>query len=74
MIVAFRTRPPLLNEAADKFHANPDAKEALVDAEGQTAAVEFCAGITLTSAEPGVFVAHVPGMKVTSGCLTSERV
>ncbi|KAJ7820427.1 P-loop containing nucleoside triphosphate hydrolase protein [Mycena leptocephala] len=63
MIVAFRTRPPLLNEAADKFHANPDAKEALVDAEGQTAAVEFCAGITLTSAEPGVFVAHVPGMK-----------
>lgn len=64
VIVAFRTRPSLPNEAADKFHADPDAKDAPVDEDGQLPAVEFCSGITVTSAEPGVFVAHVPGMKV----------
>ncbi|KAJ7782514.1 P-loop containing nucleoside triphosphate hydrolase protein [Mycena maculata] len=72
VIVAFRTRPPLPNEAADKFHADPDAKDASVDADGQVAAVEFCAGITVTSAEPGVFVAHVPGMKWSGPTLTHK--
>ncbi|KAF7305736.1 Kinesin-like protein [Mycena chlorophos] len=57
VIVAFRTRPPLPNEAAEKFRANPDAEKA------STEPVEFCAGVTVASAEPGVFVAHVPGMK-----------
>ncbi|KAF7315964.1 Kinesin-like protein [Mycena indigotica] len=57
VIVAFRTRPPLPNEAADKFHANLDAEDA------STETVEFCAGVTVASAEPGIFVAHVPGMK-----------
>jgi kinesin family protein 2/24 len=52
VIVAFRTRPPLPNE---KFQSqdSPAAES-----------IEFCAGITAISAEPGVFVAHVPGMKV----------
>ncbi|KAJ7049968.1 P-loop containing nucleoside triphosphate hydrolase protein [Mycena amicta] len=57
IIVAFRTRPPLPNEASEKFHANPDAEDA------PTEPAEFCAGVTVASAEPGVFVAHVPGMK-----------
>ncbi|KAJ7646606.1 P-loop containing nucleoside triphosphate hydrolase protein [Roridomyces roridus] len=64
VIVAFRTRPPLPNEAADKFHAEDDAPE--------TGPVEFCAGITVTSAEPGVFVAHVPGMKWSGPTLTHK--
>jgi hypothetical protein len=39
--------------------------------------VEFCAGITALSADPGVFVAHVPGMKVLhsfrlSHCLLTQ--
>ncbi|KAJ7162247.1 P-loop containing nucleoside triphosphate hydrolase protein [Mycena filopes] len=72
VIVAFRTRPPLPDEAADKFHADPDAKDAPLDADGQLAAVEFCAGITVTSAEPGVFVAHVPGMKWSGPTLTHK--
>ncbi|KAJ6591348.1 P-loop containing nucleoside triphosphate hydrolase protein [Mycena sp. CBHHK59/15] len=72
VIVAFRTRPPLLNEAGDKFHGDPDAEDAPVDAQGQAAPVEFCAGITVTSAEPGVFVAHVPGMKWSGPTLTHK--
>ncbi|KAJ7354537.1 P-loop containing nucleoside triphosphate hydrolase protein [Mycena albidolilacea] len=72
VIVAFRTRPSLPNEAADKFHADPDAKDAPVDEDGQLPAVEFCSGITVTSAEPGVFVAHVPGMKWSGPTLTHK--
>ncbi|KAJ6594589.1 P-loop containing nucleoside triphosphate hydrolase protein [Mycena capillaripes] len=72
VIVAFRTRPPLPNEAADKFHADPDAEDAPVGADGQPAVVEFCSGITVTSAEPGVFVAHVPGMKWSGPTLTHK--
>ncbi|KAJ6538777.1 P-loop containing nucleoside triphosphate hydrolase protein [Mycena vulgaris] len=72
VIVAFRTRPSLLNEAADKFHADPDAKDAVVDEAGQAAPVEFCAGITVASAEPGVFFAHVPGMKWSGPTLTHK--
>ncbi|KAJ7483319.1 P-loop containing nucleoside triphosphate hydrolase protein [Mycena latifolia] len=48
VILAFRTRPPLLNETAEKIHAYPDA----TDGEAQAAL-----------AEPGIFVTHVPGMK-----------
>ncbi|KAJ7213033.1 P-loop containing nucleoside triphosphate hydrolase protein [Mycena pura] len=72
VIVAFRTRPPLHNEAADKFHADPDAKDAPLDDQGQLLPVEFCAGVTMTSAEPGVFVAHVPGMKWNGPTLTHK--
>ncbi|KAJ7031001.1 P-loop containing nucleoside triphosphate hydrolase protein [Mycena alexandri] len=72
VIVAFRTRPPLPDEAADKFHADADATDAPLDADGQPAAVDFCAGITVTSAEPGVFVAHVPGMKWSGPTLTHK--
>ncbi|KAJ7598750.1 P-loop containing nucleoside triphosphate hydrolase protein [Mycena floridula] len=54
IIVAFRTRPSLPNEAAEKFKR---------DAADSDVPIEFCKGITVTSAEPGVFVAHVPGMK-----------
>ncbi|KAJ6507403.1 P-loop containing nucleoside triphosphate hydrolase protein [Mycena vitilis] len=72
VIVAFRTRPPLANEAADKFHADPDAKDAPVGDDGQLATVEFCSGITVTSAEPGIFVAHVPGMKWSGPTLTHK--
>ncbi|KAG7439615.1 uncharacterized protein BT62DRAFT_1013762 [Guyanagaster necrorhizus] len=55
-IVAFRTRPPLLGEAAGKFKLIP------MDGEDDVP-VEACIGVTVESAEPGVFVAHVPGMK-----------
>ncbi|KAF7376655.1 Kinesin-like protein [Mycena sanguinolenta] len=72
VVVAFRTRPPLPNEAADKFHVDADAKDAPVDEEGQVPVVEYCPGITLTSAEPGVFVAHVPGMKWSGPTLTHK--
>ncbi|CAK5265801.1 unnamed protein product [Mycena citricolor] len=47
VVVAFRTRPPLPNEAAEKFRAES----------------EFCRGITAAGAQPGVFVAHVPSTK-----------
>ncbi|KAF7305743.1 Kinesin-like protein [Mycena chlorophos] len=66
VIVAFRTRPSLPNEAAEKFHANPD------DENASTEPVEFCAGVTVASAEPGVFVAHVPGMKWNGPTLAHE--
>ncbi|EIN08038.1 P-loop containing nucleoside triphosphate hydrolase protein [Punctularia strigosozonata HHB-11173 SS5] len=57
VIVAFRTRPPLENEAATQFvTANEDAGSDPRD-------VEFCPGITVASEEPGVFVAHTPSMK-----------
>ncbi|KAH7101556.1 P-loop containing nucleoside triphosphate hydrolase protein [Auriculariales sp. MPI-PUGE-AT-0066] len=58
VIVAFRTRPPLPNEAAEKFQAEGGAEE-------EAAPIEFCSGITITSAEPGVFVTHTPGMNVS---------
>ncbi|KZT22519.1 P-loop containing nucleoside triphosphate hydrolase protein [Neolentinus lepideus HHB14362 ss-1] len=61
VLVAFRTRPPLENEAAEKFKAV--AKEDADEAAAIEEKVEFCEGITLASAEPGVFVAHVPSVK-----------
>ena len=96
VVVAFRTRPPLGDEAAEKFRAyegredgskreeegagdkenenettdakdGEDAKHVEGAAKGGTEEIEkvaFCAGITVTDAEPGTFVAHVPGYKV----------
>lgn len=67
VLVAFRTRPPLENEASDKFGPAPGAADAedAPPAEGELAPkVEYCRGISIASAEPGAFVAHVPGMKV----------
>ncbi|KAJ7587026.1 P-loop containing nucleoside triphosphate hydrolase protein [Mycena floridula] len=61
VVVAFRTRPSLPNEAAEKFRAEDNSDD-----------VEFCAGITVTSAEPGIFVAHVPGMKWTGPTLAHK--
>ncbi|EPQ55331.1 P-loop containing nucleoside triphosphate hydrolase protein [Gloeophyllum trabeum ATCC 11539] len=58
VVVAFRTRPPLENEAAEKFKGNQEEGDLNVPAE-----VTFCEGITLASAEPGVFIAHVPSVK-----------
>ncbi|CAK5281145.1 unnamed protein product [Mycena citricolor] len=75
VVVAFRTRPPLPNEAAEQFQAAAEGHSYEANSEerqrraGEEVAktqlepVEFCAGITVTSAEPGVFTAHVPGMK-----------
>lgn len=81
IIVAFRTRPPLPNEADEKFHV-PEAKEAGVgDAEGEQKGetapeapetVEFCPGVTAANAEPGTFVAHVPGLKWSGPTLTHK--
>ncbi|PCH35714.1 nucleoside triphosphate hydrolase protein [Wolfiporia cocos MD-104 SS10] len=66
VVVAFRTRPPLENEAETKFAAaeTQDAKTAEgAEEQADTPQSAFCAGITVKSAEPGEFVAHVPGMK-----------
>ncbi|CCM02975.1 uncharacterized protein FIBRA_05090 [Fibroporia radiculosa] len=85
VIVAFRTRPPLENEAETKFsvferdlgeNAPESADQEEEDlkptdvAEGQPA---FCAGISVTAAEPGEFVAHVPGWKWNGPTLTHKR-
>jgi kinesin family member 2/24 len=63
VIVAFRTRPPLEHEAENKFHISTNADDG--GEEGQ-AITEFCSGVSLANAEPGVFVAHVPGMKAST--------
>lgn len=68
VIVAFRTRPPLEHEAEEKFKAY-EGKDSTADttedsAPEEPAKVEFCAGITVADAEPGTFIAHVPGYKV----------
>lgn len=66
VIVAFRTRPPLEHEAEQKFNANiDDSKQEHPDDNAvQKEELEFCSGISVGNADPGVFVAHVPGMKV----------
>lgn len=66
VVVAFRTRPPLPGEAASKFQSTP------ADGEDDMP-VEACVGITVKSAEPGVFVAHVPGMKWSGFTLTHKE-
>jgi kinesin family member 2/24 len=75
VIVAFRTRPPLENEAANKFKGNPDqdAESGAGGAETvKELGIEFCAGISLPNSEAGVFVAHVPGMKVSLLCISFD--
>ncbi|KAK0225394.1 P-loop containing nucleoside triphosphate hydrolase protein [Armillaria fumosa] len=67
VIVAFRTRPPLPGEAVSKFHSTP------ADGKDDVPTVEVCLGITVKSAEPGVFVAHVPGMKWSGFTLTHKQ-
>jgi len=57
VVVAFRTRPSLPNEAAEKFQATGGSVD-------EAEKIEFCSGITVTSAEPGVFVTHTPSMNV----------
>lgn len=81
VIVAFRTRPPLENEASAKFKPSKayatfrkedgenGAEKRPAALSNEEAEVEFCAGISVTSGEPGVFVAHVPGSKVNSSCV-----
>lgn len=73
VIVAFRTRPPLEHEADQKFKGNAattdqDAEDTTTSGEESVqddgGELEFCAGVSVASADPGVFVAHVPGMKV----------
>ena len=73
IVVAFRTRPPLPDEAEQKFHvANAvdqdvsaaDPQEGKDEDATEPERVEFCPGVTVKSAEPGTFVAHVPGWKV----------
>ncbi|KAK0240830.1 P-loop containing nucleoside triphosphate hydrolase protein [Armillaria nabsnona] len=66
VVVAFRTGPPLPGEAAGKFQSTPADRE-------DDASVEVCIGITVKSAEPGVFVAHVPGMKWSGFTLTHKE-
>ncbi|KAJ7273760.1 P-loop containing nucleoside triphosphate hydrolase protein [Mycena rebaudengoi] len=70
VVVAFRTRPPLPNEASDKFHRDDIDLDAETDGDAPT--VEFCSGISVTSAEPGTFVAHLPGMKWSGPTLTHK--
>lgn len=74
VIVAFRTRPPLENEARNKFEGDAklkfeDEMNGVVDGVAGSEAntpivVDFCPGISVRNAEPGLVVAHVPGMKV----------
>ncbi|SJK96965.1 uncharacterized protein ARMOST_00214 [Armillaria ostoyae] len=66
VVVAFRTRPPLPGEAEGKFQSTP------ADGEDDVP-VEACIGIAVKSAEPGVFVAHVPGMKWSGFTLTHKE-
>jgi kinesin family member 2/24 len=63
VVVAFRTRPPLENEADEKFTSVGESGSEEGRGRGREK-VDFCSGISVPSAEPGVFVAHVPGMKV----------
>lgn len=71
VIVAFRTRPPLENEAADKFKGSlvkdhQPTGSMTEEIEGSNEInVDFCPGISIPSVEPGIFIAHVPGMKVS---------
>lgn len=52
---------PLPHEAEDKFKGEIADGDPTATSDVQD---PFCSGISVPSAEPGVFVAHVPGMKV----------
>lgn len=65
VIVGFRTRPPLEHEAEDKFKAYEGKEDGpQEDESAEHGPAKFCPGITASKAEPGEFVAHVPGLKV----------
>ncbi|KAK0213292.1 P-loop containing nucleoside triphosphate hydrolase protein [Desarmillaria ectypa] len=66
VVVAFRTRPPLPGEATGKLKPTP------ADGEDDVS-VEAYIGITVKSAEPGIFVAHVSGMKWSVFTLTHKK-
>ncbi|THG94681.1 hypothetical protein EW026_g6839 [Hermanssonia centrifuga] len=82
VVVAFRTRPPLEHEAEEKFKAyetkdtpeqdGTEASSGPATTEG-SCKVEFCPGITVASAEPGTFIAHVPGLKWSGPTLTHKK-
>ena len=65
VLVCFRTRPPLPDEVKSKFTASVERTSDLE--------VEFCAGISVPSAEPGRFIAHIPGMKVSFQSIGIDR-
>ncbi|KAI0821454.1 P-loop containing nucleoside triphosphate hydrolase protein [Irpex lacteus] len=82
VIVAFRTRPSLEHEADQKFKGNAattgqDAKDTTTSGEESAqddgGELEFCAGVSVASADPGVFIAHVPGMKWSGPTLTHKK-
>lgn len=64
VIVAFRTRPPLERELIRFESEKSPASDAESDVSEPVTVENFKAGINVISAEPGVMVAHVPGMKV----------
>ncbi|EJD50162.1 P-loop containing nucleoside triphosphate hydrolase protein [Auricularia subglabra TFB-10046 SS5] len=59
VIVAFRTRPPLEGETA-VFDPSQVADEQDEDSTPEAPTAEFLAGVTVTSARPGVMYTHVP--------------
>jgi kinesin family member 2/24 len=60
VFVAFRTRPPLPNEEKTAFSVSSDVS--VPEPAGSQS--EFCPGISVASAFPGEFYAHVPSLKV----------
>lgn len=64
VIVAFRTRPPLERELTRFEDERPPSPDADASVSEPVTIDNFKPGIAVTSAEPGVMVAHVPGMKV----------
>ncbi|EED85294.1 predicted protein [Postia placenta Mad-698-R] len=80
IFVAFRTRPPVDEEANKKFalpqsaeESNSDTTNASNSGNATVQGSAFCYGITATSAEPGKMVAHVPGMKWSGPMLTHRE-
>lgn len=60
-MIALRTRPPLEGEINHFDVAGEDDEGAALPPLTKD---DFCSGITVTSANPGVMVAHVPGSTV----------
>jgi hypothetical protein len=67
VFVAFRTRPPLPNEEKAAFTVPSDVN--VTESAGSIQS-EFCPGISVASAFPGEFYAHVPSLKV---CLLDDN-
>ncbi|KZT41875.1 P-loop containing nucleoside triphosphate hydrolase protein [Sistotremastrum suecicum HHB10207 ss-3] len=72
VIVAFRTRPPLERELIRFESEKSPASDAESDVSEPVTVENFKAGINVISAEPGVMVAHVPGMKWNGPTLTQK--